>query len=101
MRLTPRFTIIWVMALTIMAAAAAVVVRQSYLGSQWAAAVTIILLYLGMVMVAFALTFLAAYSLAWATRTLNPPKTPENPFVVEGQYPPQMVPQQPYGESDL
>jgi len=45
--------------------------------------------------------FLLAYGLASLTRTLKPPQQPENPFVIEGQYPPQDVPRNPYGNEQL
>ena len=98
--LVPRFSIGWLLGLTAFASVFFWIARQAAFGSSWAIAVTTSLALLVTVLIGFAATFLAAYSLAWFTRMLHPPKRTENPFVVPGHYPPQEVPQQPYGGTE-
>ena len=62
-------------------------------------AVTAALAFVAVTFVLYAASFLSAYALAQATRTLNPPEQSQNPFIHEGAYPPQMVPRGPYGSS--
>ena len=96
--LVPRFTIRWVVWLTTVLALLFVVVRQAFLEADWAIAMSVVFLLVAGIFLFFGVTFVLAYGLARFTRTLTPPQAPENPFVVEGQYPPQEVPRNPYGQ---
>lgn len=93
--LLPRFSIRWVLMLTTVLALLFVAVRQAFLGQSWAIGLTAVLVFVTIAFIFYACAFLAAYALARATRSLHPPEVSENPFVVEGQYPPQMVPKNP------
>lgn len=95
--LLPRFSIRWVLLLTALLGFSFLIIRQAILGSHWAMAFSATLTFSVTVLLLYAVTFLGAYALARATRSLNPPEKPRNPFVVEGQYPPQMVPKGPFG----
>jgi|GEM_PF-1549947 len=98
--LLPRFSIRWILIITALSAVMAVIIRQAFLAKSWAIAcsavmgfvVTIFLLYGGM--------FLLAYWLAKVTRMLNPSEKPTNPFIVEGQYPPQHIPKSTFGAGE-
>ena len=94
--LVPRFTIRWIVGLTATMGILFAVVRQAFLNAHWAIAITTVLVLVSAIALLFGATFLMAYALARVTRTLAPPKPPENPFIVEGQYPPQEVPRNPY-----
>ena len=96
--LLPRFSIRWVLLLTTVLALLSAVMRQAYFGQQWAIAVTAVLVFLLAVFLSYAAAILSAYTLARATRTLHPPNKNPNPFVVQGQFPPQMVPKNPHGD---
>lgn len=96
--LLPRFSIGWTLLLTTVLGSLFVVVRQAFLGQQWAMAVSAVLALGLVVFLVYGAAFLSAYGLARLTRTLNPHKETKNPFVIEGEYPPQMVPKNPYGD---
>ena len=93
--LLPRFSIRWTLSLTAVSAVLFVIARQAVLGHQWAIAISGVLVLLVCSFLMFGAAFLLAYGLARATRSLSPPESPSNPFVVDGQYPPQMVPKNP------
>lgn len=95
--LIPHFSIRWILALTGVAGMLAVVVRQAYLQKIWAIAFTAIMALVAGIFLAYGATFVLAYFLAKATRSLNRAAKPSNPFVVEGQYPPQMIPKNTFG----
>ena len=95
--LIPRFSIRWVLLLTSVLSVVFVVVRQAFFEQKWAIATTAMLAFLALVFLAYGAMFVFAYWLAKATRTLNPPQKPTNPFIVDGQYPPQMIPKSTFG----
>ena len=99
--LLPRFSIRWMLLLTTVLAVLSVVVRQATLGSSWAIALTATVALSAAIFLLYGVMFLLACGLASLTRTLKPPQQPENPFVIEGQYPPQDVPRNPYGNEQL
>jgi dolichyl-phosphate-mannose--protein O-mannosyl transferase len=95
--LLPRFSIRWILLFTTVVCILFVVVRQAFLMQVWAIAVSAMLGFAVAVFLAFGAMFLAAYSLARTTRSLKPPEAPSNPFIVDGQYPPQMIPKNTFG----
>lgn len=95
--LIPHFSIRWILALTSVTGILAVVVRQAYLQKTWAIACTAMMALVASIFLAYGAMFVLAYFLAKATRSLNPADKPTNPFVVEGQYPPQMIPKTTFG----
>ena len=95
--LIPHFSIRWMLVLTSVAGVMAVVVRQAYLQKTWAIALTAIMALVASIFLAYGAMFVLAYFLAKATRSLNRVEKPSNPFVVEGQYPPQMIPKTTFG----
>lgn len=95
--LIPKFSIRWVFALTCICGFLAVIVRQAYLSQVWAIAFTAIMALVASIFLTYGVMFVLAYFLAKATRSLNPKQKPSNPFVVEGQFPPQMVPKSTFG----
>lgn len=99
--LLPRFSIRWMLLFTTVLGGLFVVVRQATLGSSWAMALSATFALSAVIFLFYGVIFLLAYGLASLTRTLNPPQKPVNPFVIEGQYPPQDVPKNPYGNEQL
>lgn len=95
--LLPRFSIRWILVFTTSVSLLFVVIRQAFLQEKWAIAFSATLAFTIAIFLIFGAMFLAAYALARATRTLKPPKAPANPFVVEGEFPPQQVPKRPFG----
>lgn len=94
--LVPQFSIRWVLLFMTVGGLVFTIVRQAFLGELWAIAVTSTLLLGVATLVAFGAAFAAAYGLARATRSVFPPQKSENPFVVDGQFPPQEVPVNPF-----
>lgn len=98
--LLPRFSIRWILIFTTTLSVLFVVVRQAFLQQHWAMAVSATLAFSIVIFLIYGAMFLAAYALARATRTLQPPKAPANPFIVEGEFPPQLVPKRAFGGED-
>lgn len=95
--LLPRFSIRWILLFTTVVCVLFVVVRQAFLQQPWAIAISATLAFTVAVFLSFGAMFLAAYALARATRALKPQQKPSNPFIVDGQYPPQMIPKNTFG----
>lgn len=95
--LLPRFSIRWILIFTTVICVLFVVVRQAFLEQMWAIAISATLAFAVVIFLSFGVMFLAAYALARATRSLKPEQKPSNPFIVDGQYPPQMVPKNTFG----
>lgn len=97
--LLPRFSIRWVLLLTVVVAVLLLIVRQANQGELWAMAFTSGLLLLVGSFLFYGAVFALVYAIAWLMRLAYPPEEAENPFVVEGQYPPQAVPKNTYGDN--
>lgn len=95
--LIPRFSLRWILSFTTVLGVLFVVVRQAFLQQTWAIAFSAAVGLLVAIFLTYGVLFMLAYGLAKATRTLSPTKKPSNPFIVEGQYPPQMVPKSTFG----
>lgn len=97
--LIPRYSIRWVLLLMVACALLFFVFAQAVRGQVWAMAISGAVAFAFVCFVLFGVAFLSAYALARATRTLNPPEQPHNPFVSEGALPPQIVPRGSFGGS--
>lgn len=95
--LLPRFSIRWILTLTAVSGVLFVIVRQALLAKTWAIACSAIMAFVIAIFLMYGGMFLLAYWLAKATRMLNPEAKPSNPFIVEGQYPPQQIPKTTFG----
>ena len=95
--LIPRFSIRWILAFTAVLGALSVVVRQAFFQKEWAIAVSVMLAFGVAIFLIYGGMFVMAYWLAKVTRSFKPAEKPSNPFVVEGQFPPQMVPKSTFG----
>lgn len=95
--LIPRFSIRWILLLTAVLGILSVVVRQAFLAKGWAIACSALMGFVVLVFLMYGGMFMLAYWLAKATRMLNPPEKTSNPFIVEGQYPPQQIPKTTFG----
>lgn len=95
--LLPRFSIRWVLLLTTVCSILFFVAARAVRGQAWAIAFTAAVVFCVASFLLFGVNFLSAYALARATRSLNPPEKPHNPFIHEGAYPPQVVPKGTFG----
>ena len=93
--LFPRFSIRWTLGLMTVSAVLFVALREAASGTEWAIAF-VSFVVLGICMFLFyALSFMVAYGANALLRAVSPKPENQNPFVVEGQYPPQAVPKNP------
>lgn len=93
--LIPRFSIRWTLALTSVMAVFFIAVRNAREGETWALAIVAFAVLALAVFLVYGFGFLCSYL---ASRVLNdffPKQKSQNPFVVEGQFPPQAVPKNP------
>ena len=93
--LIPRLTIRWILGLMTAMALLFMTLRQAMEGTVWAVAcMAFIALAVG-IFVIYGLSFLVAYGANGLLKSVSPQRETHNPFVVEGQYPPQQVPKNP------
>ena len=93
--LLPRLSIRWGLGLMTVMAVFFVAVRQAADGEEWAVAF-IAFTILGLAtFILYGLTFLVAYWSNSVLKAIAPKSKTQSPFVVEGQYPPQVVPKNP------
>ena len=95
--LIPRFSIRWLLLFMLSLAFLFLMVRQAFLLQKWAVALTAGLAFVVGIFLCYAAMFLTAYGLAKLTRAIDPPQKPSNPFIVDGQYPPQEIPKHSQG----
>lgn len=93
--LIPRLSIRWLFCLTTVLAVLFVALRQAASGTEWAVAFVAFVILGLTIFVLYGLSFLVAYGSNAILKTISPPQKNHNPFVVEGQYPPQQVPKNP------
>ncbi len=98
--LIPRFTIRWSLALTTVMAVFFIALRNARAGETWALAIVAFSALALVVFLIYGLGFLCSY---FASRFVNdffPKQENQNPFVVEGQFPPQVVPKNPVRDQE-
>ena len=96
--LIPRFSIRWVLAFTAVCAFFSFIVARGIGGQHWAIAITAAMALVVSCFLLFAATFILAYGLARATRSLQTKEGPKTPFASDGQLPRQVVPKNPYSD---
>lgn len=93
--LLPRLSIRWILGLMTVMAVLFVAVRQAAGGAEWAIAFVAFVVLTLAVFILYGLSFLVAYGSNTILKAVSPKQQSQNPFVVEGQYPPQVVPKNP------
>ena len=98
--LIPRFTIRWSLVLTTAMAVFFIAVRSAREGENWALAFVAFVALALVVFLIYGFGFLCSFL---ASRVLNdffPKQENQNPFVVEGQFPPQAIPKNPMPDQE-
>jgi len=98
--LIPHFTIRWTLTFTTVMAVFFIAVRNASEGKTWALAIVALAAMTVAVFLVYAFGFLCSYLASRLLNDLFPKRENQNPFVVEGQFPPQAVPKNPVGDQE-
>ena len=90
--LLPKFTIRWILGAMFCVALLFVVARQAIGGEPWAISIVAVVGLTTLIFFLYGLSFLGSYAMLRVLRRYFPPVENQNPFAVEGQFPPQQVP---------
>lgn len=93
--LLPRFSIRWTLGLTTAMAVFFVAVRAARQGTDWAIAIVAVICLALVIFSLYGIGFLFAVFTNALLRQVSPKQVNQNPFVVEGQFPPQDIPKNP------